>query len=136
MQYKQHNRTPFIRRMVTSVVHNPQKKKQMCGLLAPMPRPELTAQPLNTPSGVDPGSMKWGEGGYTVRGATPGRVREGGTPPAQLGGMGEHCKLPHWGLGRSPRSQHFLHYKTPRKQQPGDLLQTKVVPILFIYMLL
>ena len=45
-----------------------------------------------------------GGGGGTVRGAAPGRVREGGTPPAQLGGMGERCKLPHWGLGRSPRS--------------------------------
>ena len=37
-------------------------------------------------------------------GAIPGRVREGGTPPAQLGGMGERCELPHRGLGRSPRS--------------------------------
>ena len=32
----------------------------------------------------------------------------GGTPPAQLGGLGERCKLPQWGLGRSPRSQRFL----------------------------
>ena len=24
--------------------------------------------------------------------------------PLQLGGMGERCKLSHWGLGRSPRS--------------------------------
>ena len=31
----------------------------------------------------------------------PGRVREGGTPPAQLGGMGERGKLPHGDLGRS-----------------------------------
>ena len=37
--------------------------------------------------------------------AAPGRVQEGGTPPAQLGGMGERCKLPLRGLGRSPRSQ-------------------------------
>ena len=43
-----------------------------------------------------------GGGGGTVRGAAPGRVLEGGTPPAQLGGMGERCKLPHRGLGRSP----------------------------------
>ena len=28
-------------------------------------------------------------------GAAPGRVREGGTPPAQPGGIGERCKLPH-----------------------------------------
>ena len=25
-------------------------------------------------------------------------------PPAQAGGMGERCKLPHWGLGPRPRS--------------------------------
>ena len=47
-------------------------------------------------------------------GAAPGRVREGGTPPAQLRGMegggggGGRWKLPHRGLGRSPRSQRFL----------------------------
>ena len=29
-----------------------------------------------------------------VGGATAGRVREGGTPPAQLGGMGERCNPP------------------------------------------
>ena len=32
----------------------------------------------------------------------------GGTPPAQLGGLGERCKLPQRGLGRSPRSQRFF----------------------------
>ena len=32
-------------------------------------------------------------------------MREGvRPPPAQPGGMGERCKLPHRGLGRSPRS--------------------------------
>ena len=35
-----------------------------------------------------------GGGGLTVGGAIPGRVQEGGTPPAQLGGMGERCKFP------------------------------------------
>ena len=54
----------------------------------------------------------WGE---VVGGASPGRVREGGTPPAQLGGVGERCKLPHRGLGRSPRSQRFLRRKPPKK---------------------
>ena len=54
----------------------------------------------------------WGE---VVGGAAPGRVREGGTPPAQLGGVGECCKLPHRGLGRSPRSQRFLRRKPPPK---------------------
>ena len=28
------------------------------------------------------------------RRSPPGRVREGGTPPAQLGGLGKRCKLP------------------------------------------
>ena len=36
--------------------------------------------------------------GRVVGAAAPGRVREGGTPPAQLGGMGERCKLPPGGL--------------------------------------
>ena len=27
-------------------------------------------------------------------GAVPGRMQEGDTPPTQLGGMGERCKLP------------------------------------------
>ena len=31
---------------------------------------------------------------------------------SQLGGMGERCELPHRGLGQSPRSQRFLHFKT------------------------
>ena len=31
-------------------------------------------------------------------GAVPGRVWAGKTPPAQPGGMGERCKLPHRGL--------------------------------------
>ena len=26
----------------------------------------------------------------------------GRSPPSQLGGVGERCKLPHWGLGQSP----------------------------------
>ena len=52
------------------------------------------------------------DNGNRVGGAAPGRVREGGTNRAQLGGMGERCKLPHGGLGRSPRSQRFLRCKT------------------------
>ena len=45
------------------------------------------------------------DNGGRVGVAAPGRVgmREGATPPAQLGGMGERCKLPHRGLGRSKR---------------------------------
>ena len=32
----------------------------------------------------------------------------GGTLPTQLGDLGERCKLPQQGLGRSPRCQRFL----------------------------
>ena len=32
-------------------------------------------------------------------------MQEGWPPAAQLGDMGECCKLPHWGLRWSPRSQ-------------------------------
>ena len=32
-----------------------------------------------------------------------GEGARGGTPPAQLGDLGERCKLPHRGLGWSPR---------------------------------
>ena len=32
----------------------------------------------------------------------------GGTPPTQLGGLGERCKLLQRGLGRSPRRQRFF----------------------------
>ena len=67
-------------------------------------------------SGADPGIWKGGGGGGggggTVRGAAPGRVREGGTPPAQLGGMGERCKLPHRVVGRRPRIQRILRLKS------------------------
>ena len=43
------------------------------------------------------------DNGGRVDGAAPGRVREGGTPPAQLGGMGEPCKLPPSGSGAEPQ---------------------------------
>ena len=47
------------------------------------------------------------------RGNLPG---EGGTP-AHLGGMGERCKLPHQGLGQSPKSRHFFVGKTQKAAQ-------------------
>ena len=50
----------------------------------------------------------------SAKGDAPGRVREGGTPPAQLGGMGERCELPHRGLGLRPRSQRFLRLKNSK----------------------
>ena len=44
--------------------------------------------------------QEFGKGGHsTVRGAAPGRVRGLGTPPTQLGGTGERCKLPYRGFG-------------------------------------
>ena len=36
-------------------------------------------------------------------GAVLGRVWEGGTPPAQLRGMEDRCKLPPSGLGAEPQ---------------------------------
>ena len=65
----------------------------------------VRAKILNTDTGADPEIWK---GGGTIRGAAPRRGREGGTPPAQLGGVGELCKLPHRCLGRNPRSQRVL----------------------------
>ena len=44
-------------------------------------------------------------------------VREGGTPPAQQGGMGERCTLPHRSLGRSPKANAFCVQKTPKTIQ-------------------
>ena len=49
--------------------------------------------------GFSPG----GGSGVSYEGSCMGRVREGGTPPAQQGGMGERCKLPHRGKGFHPR---------------------------------
>ena len=41
-----------------------------------------------------------------------------GAPPHQLGGLGERCKLPQWGPGRSPgdprRPTDFSHFDVPR----------------------
>ena len=54
----------------------------------------------------------------------PGEGAGGGTPPAQPGSMGKRCKLPHWGLGRSPRSQRFFPKTTQKKARP---IKIKVV---------
>ena len=59
----------------------------------------------------------------------PGRVWERGATSAQPGGMGERCKLPHGGLGRSPRSQRFLRRKTPPKMQKLHLfISENIIP--------
>ena len=52
----------------------------------------------------------------------PGEGAGGGTPPAQLGGMGERCKLPQRGLGQKPTlfalkdSENYA-----KKKKPCDL---------------
>ena len=54
------------------------------------------------------------ERGEPRRGESGGRWRRGAAspPPRQLGGLGERCKLPQRGPGRSPgRSRVFLHSK-------------------------
>ena len=40
-----------------------------------------------------------------------------GPPTHQQGGMGERCKLPHRGLGRSPRSFHIFRFKAAKNQR-------------------
>ena len=88
-----------------------QRLAQLCYLTREFPEAVYHA-------GADPGIWKGGGGGWggggggTVSGAAPGRVREGGTPPAQLGGMGERCKLPHRGMGRT-----FCVVKAPKTMQ-------------------
>ena len=49
------------------------------------------------------GPVVFPSNGGRAEGAAPGRVREGGTPPAQPGGVGERCKLPHGGSGAEPQ---------------------------------
>ena len=59
-------------------------------------------------AGADAGFRVGGGGGGGGGGAqrAEGRKRERGRRPLplQLGGMGERCKLPHWGLGLRPRN--------------------------------
>ena len=68
-----------------------------------------------------------------AKGDAPGRVREGGTPPAQLGGMGERCELPHRGLGRSPRSQRFLRLKNSKNYTKTRRPRKRPRPLFYIY---
>ena len=44
-------------------------------------------------------------------------------PPHQLGGLGERCKLPHWGPGRSPAAVDFLVLFESRR----TLVETTIV---------
>ena len=68
----------------------------------------LLADPAWTVGGGGGGGGGLKRGGTDCGRGRPGEVREGGTPSALLGGMGE----PHRGLGRSPRNQLFLRWKT------------------------
>ena len=56
------------------------------------------------------GSKKGGGGGGGVVKQYSGRVRRG-IPPAQLGGLGERCKLSQRGLGLRPAAKAFLLYQ-------------------------
>ena len=78
-------------------------------------------------------STRWGGGGGGAKGDAPGRVREGGTPPAQLEGMGERCELPHRGLGRSPRSQRFLRLKNFKNYTKTRRPRKRPRPLFYMY---
>ena len=68
-----------------------------------------------------------GGGGARVRGASPGRVQEGGTPPAQLGGMRERCKLPIGARGGAPEANAFCLVKGPKNTQKAGLLNCSYI---------
>ena len=56
------------------------------------------------------GDNSRGGGGGGAKGDAPGRVREGETPPAQRGGMGERCELPH------KNSKNYTKTRRPHKR--------------------
>ena len=62
-----------------------------------------------TIAGADPGIWK---GGGAQLEAPRGGCGRGGTPPAQLGGMGERCKLP-----QAPEANAFCVEKAPKKSR-------------------
>ena len=68
----------------------------------------MGAHPSTNVTAADPGFG--GGGGGTDGGCGWGGCGRGVPLPPQLGGMGERCKLPHRGLGRSPRSFAILLY--------------------------
>ena len=78
-------------------------------------------------------NSRGGGGGGGAKGDAPGRVREGGTPPAQLGGMGERCELPHRGLGLRPRSQRFLSLKNSKNDTKTRRPRKRPRPLLYMY---
>ena len=54
------------------------------------------------------------DNGGRVGGAAPGRVREGGTPPAQLGGTGERLSSPIGVCGGAPEAIAFCIVNPPK----------------------
>ena len=60
---------------------------------------------VGTKSTLRPGAMRGSKG--CAAGAPGFLERRLTAPPYQLGGSREHCKLPQWGLGRSPVRQEF-----------------------------
>ena len=63
-------------------------------------------------------SFSGGSRNGAIGGAVGWRGGRGRGPPThQQGGMGERCKLPHWGLGRSPRSFHIFRFKAAKNQR-------------------
>ena len=81
-------------------------------------RTQILRQPPNMSSGVDPSAILGGgmsEARRAEKSRPEGPRAEVGflgrgqpAPPHQLGGLGEHCKLPQWGPGRSPGRQTIL----------------------------
>ena len=106
------------------------------------PYAELRASSTGN-SGVDP-NLFWGGEIFTLTGRgdkasalrpRPERIRggwgswEGGSepPPHQLGGLGEHCKLPQRGPGRSPGKVDILCNLRPQNSLQKCLIMCKLL---------
>ena len=75
-----------------------------------------------------------GGGGGGAKGDAPGRVREGGTPPAQLGGMGERCELPHRVWGSAPEANAFAFKKLQKLHKNAAAMQeARPRPLFYMY---
>ena len=63
------------------------------------------------------GPVVFTSNGGRVGGAGPGRVREGGTPPAKLGGMGGAVSSPIRDWGSAPEANAFCVVKPSKTTQ-------------------